>query len=417
MKRLVIIVPDTITRSVSNFKEIHRQAIPVTGQSIINALVYDAYDENYFFPPGSVQVKSIDDYADQRSGESKPAMIKEAVLPEQRMHMLLDIRLMPFEKAMSRIIAFLDARQIDVYLFDNDRFAGNDTTPQREIITYATQQESAPGLPQAGDATPLQEERETIYETPLVVEGHQIGHCRIERHMTDGFDRDLWIKDIEFITPAAARIIQANQHRIQSRKAYIDDLTQLYNWRKLNEQMGRMFKQFKTGRKELFVAMIDIDKFKIINDTYGHLAGDEVLRQAALVIRDGVPHVYRYCSELFCAVFYGQDKLEVLDAVESLRKRIEQMSFQAAGLEFKITVSSGIAEFETSMNCFMDVIDRADKALYVSKEEGRNRSMFYDDIKERYQAEASRLRQRTMMLEEELRLLREELARKKRPLN
>ena len=345
--------------------------------------------------------------------ESQIAHVQDIELFEEsikHIRWLVDIQLDPFEKAMSRIINFLDARHLEVFLFDDDKLLTTNLNTDGKTFVYNKQPEDHPALPQAVETPTLQEVQETIYETPLSVEGRQIGHCRIRCNRPEDFDRDLWIKKVDFITPVAARIVEAQQNRLLAGKVYTDDLTQLYNKRKLNEQMGRLFKQFKTGQKKLFVAMIDIDKFKTLNDTYGHPVGDKVLRKIAGLIRDGVPYAYRYGGEEFCAVFYGHEKQNVIDAMETLRVNIEKTSFAEEGIDHPITVSSGIAEFEITMNAVMDAIDRADKALYVSKEDGRNRCTYYDDIKDRYLADANRLRQRNLMLEEELSRLRQELS-------
>ena len=168
-----------------------------------------------------------------------------------------------------------------------------------------------------------------------------------------------------------------------------------------------------SGQKKLFVTMIDIDKFKVFNDTHGHPVGDEVLKQTALLIRDGVPYAYRYGGEEFCAVFYGHEKQDVVDSMENLRKRIESTPFKISDQEHHITISAGIAEFETTMNAVMDAIDLADQALYVSKEDGRNRCTYYDDIKGRRAMEDSRFRQKYAQLEAEVERLRQEVAGKK----
>jgi len=348
--------------------------------------------------------------------DSQIAHVQEVEIFERRMlqsQMLLNLMLEPFETAMSRIINFLDAKQIDVYLFDDDRFLTNELKTDGKIFTYNKQQEDAPDLPEAVNSPTFQEVQETKSEIPLMVEGRQIGHYCIRRQIGDSFDRDRWIQDVEFITPVAARIIQTNHNSLHAQKVYTDDLTQLYNKRKLNEQMGRLFKQFKTGQKKLFVAMIDIDKFKVFNDTHGHPAGDDVLKQAALLIRDGVPYAYRYGGEEFCTVFYGFEKEAVLEDMEKLRKLIESTPFIISGFEHHITISAGIAEFETTMNAVMDAIDRADQALYVSKEDGRNRCTYFDDVKGRLATDNSRLRQKYALLEEENARLRQQMAEKK----
>ena len=348
--------------------------------------------------------------------ESQIAHVQELEIYEQRMlrsQLLVDIMLEPFETAMSRILGFLNAKQIDVYLFDNDRFLTNELKPDGEVFTDNKQQDEAPDLPEAINSPKSQDGQEIIYEIPLIVEGRQIGHYCICRQIKDDFDRARWIQNVAFITPVAARIIETNHNSLHAQKVYTDDLTQLYNKRKLNEQMGRLFKQFKTGQKQLFVAMIDIDKFKTLNDIHGHLVGDDVLKQTALLIREGVPHAYYYGGETFCAVFYGPDKQNVIDVMEKLRERIEMTPFIISGMEHHITISTGIAEFETSMNAVMDAINFADQALYVSKKDGRNRCTYYDDIKECHAMEDNRLRQKYAQLEEEVARLRQEVAFKK----
>ena len=352
-------------------------------------------------------------FVQREMAESQIANLQELEVFEERLRQsqwLVDLQLMPFEEAMSRIISFLDAKHFEVYLFDDDKFLTTNLNTDGKIFVYNKLRQESQELPHAVDAPSFQEVQETIYETPLVVEGRQIGHCRILCTKTQDFDRDRWIKKVDFIGPVVARMIEAHQNRLLAAKVYTDDLTQLYNKRKLNEQMGRLFKLFKTGQKKLFVAMIDIDKFKSLNDTFGHPVGDEVLKQVARLIRDGVPYAYRYGGEEFCAVFYGYEKQTVLETMEKLRRTIEKASFAIEGLDHPITVSSGIAEFDIGMNAVMDAIDRADKALYVSKEDGRNRNTYYDDIKDRYLADANRLRQRNLMLEEEITQLRQELS-------
>jgi len=377
------------------------------------AVLLEKYHHALKITEGSLAEVGRLQFVQKEMAESQIANLQELELFEQSMRhiqWLVDIQLEPFEKAMSRIINFLDAKHIEVYLFDDDKLLTTNLNTDGKIFVYNKQRETHQDPPQTVDAPTFQEVQETIYEAPLSVEGRQIGHCRILCTKTENFDRDYWIKKVDFVTPVAARIIETHQNRLLAAKVYTDDLTQLYNKRKLNEQMGRLFKQFKTGQKKLFVAMIDIDKFKTLNDTYGHPVGDKVLRRVAHLIRDGVPYAYRYGGEEFCAVFYGCDKQAVFEAMEGLRRNIEAASFADEGLEQSITVSAGIAEFEVSMNAVMDAIDRADKALYVSKEDGRNRCTYYDDIKDRYLADANRLRQRNLMLEEELAQLRQELS-------
>lgn len=336
--------------------------------------------------------------------ESQVSHIHEVEMLETQLHgykMLMEIALEPFEDAMRKIMSFLDAKQIEVFLFDDDRFLATELKTDGDTFTY-NQQEEKPEIPEAVSEVKLQEKKETTLDVPLVVEGKQIGHYRLELQASGDFDKVQWKKDVEWITPVLARVIESNRNLILARKVYIDDLTQMYNKRKLNEQMGKLFKQFKRGDKELHIVMLDIDKFKLLNDTYGHPVGDDILKQTAVILKEEMPCAYRYGGEEFAGVFYGFDKEGTLEVMERLRKRIENTVYPIKGQDYRITISAGIAKFETHMSSVMDAIDRADQALYASKEDGRNRCTYYHDVKDRLSSDAAKLRQEILQLKEQM---------------
>jgi diguanylate cyclase (GGDEF)-like protein len=326
--------------------------------------------------------------------------------------MLLSIALGPFETAMREIVAFLHARQIEVFLFDDDKFLATELRTDGKSFVYNKEDERPP-LPEAVSEVKIREIQETALEVPLRVDGELIGHYRVTHGGAEACDTAAWQRDVEWVTPVVARLLESNRNRIQSRKVYIDDLTQLYNKRKLNEQMGKLFKQFKRGEKKLHIGMLDIDKFKVLNDTYGHPVGDAVLRQTAAIIKEEVPYAYRYGGEEFAAVFSGQDREQAMGLMERLRRRIEETVYTINGQEYRITISGGVAEFETHMNSIMDAIDRADQALYASKEDGRNRITYFADVKDRLSADATKLRQEILQLREQVRHLSEQVGREK----
>jgi diguanylate cyclase (GGDEF)-like protein len=336
--------------------------------------------------------------------ESQVSHVHEVEILEdtlEQYRMLLEIILEPFENAMKRVMLFLKVRHLEVFLFDDDRFLATEMKTDGETFLY-NQEEEETHIPEAISEVKLHEVKETSLEVPLVVEGQQIGHYRVWRQASSDFDREKWKRDVEWITPVLARIIEANRNRLLARRVYIDDLTQLYNKRKLNEQMGKLFQQFKRGDKELHVTMLDIDKFKHFNDTYGHPVGDQILKQTAAIIKEEVPYAYRYGGEEFAGVFYGYDRDMTMEIMEGLRKRIEKTPFIIKGQEYRITISAGIARFETYMNSVMDAFDRADQALYASKEDGRNRCTYYDDIKDRLTVDVKNLRQEILKLKEQM---------------
>jgi diguanylate cyclase (GGDEF)-like protein len=316
--------------------------------------------------------------------------------------MLIRLVLKPFEQALSEIMAFLQAKQLEVFLFDDDKFLAQELKTDGQTFTYNAGEEALPSLPEAVSELQLNEIKETNLNVPLNVEERHIGHFRITRQTAEYFDKEAWQTDVTIITPVLGRIIEAYRNSHETKKIYIDDLTQLYNKRKLNDQMGKLFKQFQRGDKKLFIAMLDIDRFKSLNDKYGHPVGDEILRQTAVVIKEQVSYAYRYGGEEFASIFYGPTREETIEAIEKLRIRIEQTPYAINGQEFHITISAGIAEFDTTMNSVMDAIDHADQALYASKEDGRNRTTYYDDVKDRLSEDATRLRQEMLQLKDRL---------------
>lgn len=328
-------------------------------------------------------------------------------VPLSEYRLLIDIVLEPFETAIKKAMSYLKAEQVEVFLFDDDKFLAAELKTDGSTFTY-NQEEELNRLPEAVSEVKLKEVQGTTIDVPLVVEGEQIGHYRLDRSNTEAFDREAWKKDVERVTPVIARIIAANRNQILAKKVYIDDLTQMYNKRKLNEQMGKLFKQFKSGTKKLNIAMVDIDKFKNLNDTYGHPVGDQILRKTAEILKEEMPHAYRYGGEEFAGVFYGFDKDQTLEIMECLRSRIENTPYRIKGREYRITISAGIAAFETHMNSVMDAIDRADQALYASKEDGRNCCTYYDDIKDRLSADAAKLRQEVLQLREQMKKMEKE---------
>jgi diguanylate cyclase (GGDEF)-like protein len=129
--------------------------------------------------------------------------------------------------------------------------------------------------------------------------------------------------------------------------------------------------------------MIDIDHFKLLNDTHGHPAGDEVLKQVASLLRGAVRKVdtvARYGGEEFMVLLPRSERDEALEVAEKLRLLIAQTDFPHAAQQpgCRITVSVGVASFQRDGESIEALIDAADAALYASKRAGRNRVSLYE---------------------------------------
>lgn len=158
-----------------------------------------------------------------------------------------------------------------------------------------------------------------------------------------------------------------------------DGLTGLYNRRYFDVHYSNMVSQAKQQRKTLALMMLDIDHFKQVNDTYGHQAGDEILRKISNRIEECVRNtdlVARYGGEEFVVVMNSANKEIASDIAERVRQFVEITPVRAQGesgeQEIPVTISIGLAllEFADTSDA---VLNRADKALYEAKEGGRNK--------------------------------------------
>jgi diguanylate cyclase (GGDEF)-like protein len=154
-----------------------------------------------------------------------------------------------------------------------------------------------------------------------------------------------------------------------------DELTGVYNRRHLMELLEHEYHRISRGGARFSVAMLDIDHFKSVNDTYGHLTGDEVLRTVSDVIANSLRSADfcgRYGGEEFLLVMTQTNINGALLCAERIRSTIEQSRFPNMGADFRVTVSLGVTEFGGKED-IPTMIERADKALYRAKETGRNR--------------------------------------------
>lgn len=126
--------------------------------------------------------------------------------------------------------------------------------------------------------------------------------------------------------------------------------------------------------------MFDIDHFKKVNDTYGHQAGDEVIRTLASIVRQTVRETDicgRYGGEEFTILLIDTDADSATNFTERLRKKIAALTVTTNEHEINFTISSGIAQFSTKFTKHTQWIEAADKALYHAKENGRNKTSVY----------------------------------------
>lgn len=165
----------------------------------------------------------------------------------------------------------------------------------------------------------------------------------------------------------------------RSRKKYKslsnqDRLTNVFNRGYFDRTLAELWRAAQASRDPLSLLFIDLDHFKKVNDTYGHDKGDEVLKTIAQLIRVFCRRndvIARYGGEEFVVIYPGMSADSALEAAESLRKVIEQKSLELVG--FRQTVSIGVATYPADARDAAGLLQRADRAVYQAKEQGRNR--------------------------------------------
>ncbi|RON59905.1 GGDEF domain-containing protein [Pseudomonas fluorescens] len=161
----------------------------------------------------------------------------------------------------------------------------------------------------------------------------------------------------------------------QRQKALIDPLTGLPNRAAWSERLEHEIKQWQQHGNTLSLAMLDLDHFKRINDNYGHLAGDKVLKIIATVLRKrlrGSDFIARFGGEEFVLLLPATPPAVGAKLLETLRAAIEACPFHFKGERVTITISMGLASFKPGEHSDL-VLKRADQALYRAKNAGRNR--------------------------------------------
>ena len=182
--------------------------------------------------------------------------------------------------------------------------------------------------------------------------------------------------DMQLRLDEMEKLAQSAQHAIeeQRKKAMHDSLTGLPNRESYQQRLDQEVQRFQRYGGKLSLMVCDVDLFKRINDTYGHLAGDKVLKIIAKSLQKNLrssDFIARFGGEEFVALMPETSADEALIVAEKLRKKIEESPFNFKKEPVQITVSFGISEIVEGES-IDEVFNRADKALYKAKESGRN---------------------------------------------
>lgn len=170
--------------------------------------------------------------------------------------------------------------------------------------------------------------------------------------------------------------VEAQYHETIYRMTIVDGLTGVHNKRYLLEMLDREISRSRRHKRPLSLMMFDIDHFKEINDTFGHLAGDYVLKEMAQAVRNRLRPddvVGRYGGEEFAIALPETSVQDGTDIADRLRQLIQDHQFEFEGEQIRVTVSAGVAELQEGMDV-VQLIKAADTHLYEAKRSGRNKT-------------------------------------------
>ena len=155
-----------------------------------------------------------------------------------------------------------------------------------------------------------------------------------------------------------------------------DQLTRIYNRRFFDQKLEEYSRLSERFGQPLSCIMADIDHFKVVNDSYGHQAGDYVLRNIAGILEDGIRRtdiIARYGGEEFVVLLHNTYLKDAVNLAEKLRMAVESAKMSYKGLGLRVTISMGVSDSRSGADLRDNLIRKVDGALYQAKKRGRNR--------------------------------------------
>ncbi len=185
------------------------------------------------------------------------------------------------------------------------------------------------------------------------------------------------LKELKDHYRETARELKAARERMKQ-LSITDDLTETYNYRYFIQSLDLELRRAKRYEYPISLMMLDIDHFKIYNDTHGHVAGDRVLKQVAHVIKETVRHtdiLARYGGEEFAGILIKTNLDDGCQIAERVRKAVEEFAIdhEKTQPQGRLTVSVGISTLGSKVSSLQGLVKTADEALYEAKRTGRNR--------------------------------------------
>ncbi len=212
----------------------------------------------------------------------------------------------------------------------------------------------------------------SLLAVPLKIHNNIIGVLTATHSSVDAFD----IQDETILTLLGNSIVLDIENARLYRLSITDPLTKAYNRQFLYTRLPEEILRAERYKVPLSIVIFDVDYFKKFNDTYGHNAGDFILKGLVSVARDNIRAadlLVRYGGEEFLIIVPESNLEETFTMADRIRQEVEKSSFIFEEKNLTITISLGVAMFRDGLTA-EDFIKSADKALYVAKQNGRNRT-------------------------------------------
>jgi diguanylate cyclase (GGDEF)-like protein/PAS domain S-box-containing protein len=216
---------------------------------------------------------------------------------------------------------------------------------------------------------------------PIFAKGQLVGFINLIAISPNFYRPEHAVRLQAFADQAAIAIENARLYAEVERLATLDDVTGIMNRRRLFELGRREMELSRRYGTSLAAILLDIDRFKKINDTYGHTAGDRVLAGIASEINHNIREVDlfgRYGGEEFVILLPSTSRQAALDVAERVRELVAGLHFETERGPLEVTISLGVAMLTADAPSLATLIDRADQAMYAAKQNGRNRVEMYE---------------------------------------
>jgi diguanylate cyclase len=332
--------------------------------------------------PGKSQVKldKLKQQLEQRNdGADTGNLIRRIALTISNAYMEIQAELKETEGFLKKVTNQLNEITLqiaDIEALENESFSNS--------VSHNSEMEKQIKLIRTGvnDADSIEDIKKTIDTRIEVLQNNMDQFINVEqdrKKQSDTHHKELInrLSSMEEETEELRKCIEEERS-----KAYNDALTGIPNRMAFDERINNEFQRWQRYKTKLSLCLVDIDKFKGVNDTYGHKAGDIVLQTVAKKCASKIrksDYFCRYGGEEFALILPETDLSAAITVAETLRESIEKCSFQYGNENVSITISCGLAQVRNNDN--LDAIfQRADKALYKAKETGRNRCISEEQL-------------------------------------